>query len=299
VTELSQRVKNAFDEARLLLLVIQVFIGFQFRAPFEPLYTHLTGAARGLEAVGLVLLLTALLMLVAPAPFSTIAYPGENSSAVESFTSVMVGASLLPFAGALAVNLFVAASTFEPPYIAALLSVVFFGAATGSWYVWPWRHRVSGHSPRTASRQAALDERIEHVLTEARMIVPGASTLLGFQFATVLMEAFDRLPLALKELHLVSLSLVAVAIIVLIAPAAYHRLAEKGGESERVVRFATKCILVALVPLGVGIALETFIVMRAADSPRAWTIVVPALTLLAASWLWFGYPLLRRRAHER
>jgi hypothetical protein len=66
VTELSQRVKNAFDEARLLLLVIQVFIGFQFRAPFEPLFTRLTGAARGLEAVGLVLLLTALLMLVAP-----------------------------------------------------------------------------------------------------------------------------------------------------------------------------------------------------------------------------------------
>lgn len=37
---------------------------------------------------------------------------------------------------------------------------------------------------------------MEEVLTECRMVLPGAQALLGFQLAIVLMEAFDRLPVS-------------------------------------------------------------------------------------------------------
>ena len=46
-----------------------------------------------------------------------------------------------------------------------------------------------------------LHVKIEQMLTEARVILPGAQALLGFQLAVVLTQAFDRLPPSSKTLH--------------------------------------------------------------------------------------------------
>jgi len=53
---------------------------------------------------------------------------------------------------------------------------------------------------------------------------PGAQALLGFQFAVMLVDGFDQLPASSQYLHLVSLVAVALSTVLLIAPAAYHRL---------------------------------------------------------------------------
>ena len=41
---------------------------------------------------------------------------------------------------------------------------------------------------------APLHSRIEQMLTEARVILPGAQALLGFQLAIVLTDTFEKLP---------------------------------------------------------------------------------------------------------
>ena len=38
-----------------------------------------------------------------------------------------------------------------------------------------------------------LDVQVDQLLTEARLIIPGAQALLGFQFAVTLMQAFCRI----------------------------------------------------------------------------------------------------------
>ena len=64
------------------------------------------------------------------------------------------------------------------------------------------------------------------------MVLPGAQALLGFQLIAMLMENFEKLPSASQYLHLVSLFLIAVSIILLIAPAAYQRRVEEGEDTD-------------------------------------------------------------------
>ena len=43
-------------------------------------------------------------------------------------------------------------------------------------------------------RADTLQAKIEQLLTEARVVLPGAQALFGFQLAIVLTRAFERLP---------------------------------------------------------------------------------------------------------
>jgi len=63
------------------------------------------------------------------------------------------------------------------------------------------------------------------------------------------MDGFEKLPNLLKYVHLISLCLTAVSIILLMTPAAYHRIVERGEETEHFHRFARKTLLAAMAPL--------------------------------------------------
>jgi len=64
---LRTKVKNALDEARILVLGTQVLLGFQYRAFFEPAFERLPPLNQGLELVGLLLLLVAMGLVLLPA----------------------------------------------------------------------------------------------------------------------------------------------------------------------------------------------------------------------------------------
>src|SRR5205085_2357339 len=85
----------------------------------------------------------------------------------------------------------------------------------------------------TLAMETPLDERVEHVLQEARMVLPGTQVLLGMQFQIILMDRFQKLPESSRWTHLASLGMGCLAIILLETPAAYHRLAVRGQDTER------------------------------------------------------------------
>jgi hypothetical protein len=51
---------------------------------------------------------------------------------------------------------------------------------------------------RTENQETPLSIKIDHMLTEARVVLPGAQALLGFQLIAVLTKPFEQLPPALK-----------------------------------------------------------------------------------------------------
>ncbi len=55
-----------------------------------------------------------------------------------------------------------------------------------------------------------VQTKVEHVLTEARVVLPGVQALLGFQLAAVLTDAFEKLPRSSQLLHLASLGALAL-----------------------------------------------------------------------------------------
>jgi hypothetical protein len=143
---------------------------------------------------------------------------------------------------------------------------------------------------------ADIKDKIKHALTEARVVLPGAQALLGFQFATMMTEKFDKLPPTLRALHLGSLGCMALAVVLLITPAAWHRIVERGEENERMHRLASAMVVAALVPIALGLSGDLFIV--AYQVLRSYAVAggmaLAALTLFLG--LWFGLTLSRRAA---
>jgi len=299
LAELSEQIKNALDEARLLILVVQVLLGFQMRAPFEERFAALSPPLAACHVLALALLLVAFVLFVAPAPYLEIAYRGDTSTRERTFTNVMLTIGLLPFIAALGINLFVVVTAALSASAAWTLSAAFVVAAGWLWYGMALAKRRTDHHKRTMTERTALTDRLQQVMTESRMIVPGAQALLGFQFTTVFTAAFDRLPHGVKLLHIFGMTAIAFATILLIAPASFHRIAEHGEDSERVVQVAARFVILALVPLSIGVAADVGVVAMQMELGRLTAFVFPAATIALSAAVWFVYPIAHRIRHVR
>ena len=119
--------------------------------------------------------------------------------------------------------------------------------------------------------------------------LPGTQALLGFQVVIFLMQAFDHLPKNLQWMHFGSLAAVAISAVLLIAPAAFHRIAERGEDSERFHRIASMFMLWAMFFLGMGLAGDFYVIawkVSQSYTVASWT---SGLLLLFFYGLWFGY----------
>jgi hypothetical protein len=129
------------------------------------------------------------------------------------------------------------------------------------------------------------------MLTEARVVLPGAQALFGFQLAIVLTQSFEQLPTAWMIVHATSLFLVAFAVVLLMAPAAYHRIVYAGEDSEDMHRVGSVLVTAATVPLALGLAGDVYVVVtKIIGSPTAG-LIAGSLALVLLIGLWHVYPL--------
>src|SRR5262249_5217556 len=129
-------------------------------------------------------------------------------------------------------------------------------------------------------QETDLTTRVKQVLIECRVVLPGAQALLGFQLIIMWMTAFSEIPQLWKVLHLASLTSVAICTVLLITPAAYHRLVDEGEDSERLHHITAKLLLWAMVFLAIGICGDFYIVCRMTRLSTALSSTL-ALGLLA------------------
>lgn len=139
-----------------------------------------------------------------------------------------------------------------------------------------------------------LKEEKANLVEEARMLLPGVQALFGFQTIAVFNDRFDVLPTFVKQTHLLALGLVVLAMALVIAPAAFHRIAEPGCVSRRVIRLSSQLITSALAPLSCGIALDMYVVIYLASGSEAASLggCIGALVFLLV--MWFGFPISAR-----
>lgn len=147
-------------------------------------------------------------------------------------------------------------------------------------------------------RGTKVTDKINHLLTEARMILPGAQALLGFQLVSIFMEGFERLPVTSKAVHLASLGLIGLTTILLMMPAAYHRIVEQGEDTEHFHAIASRILIIALVPLALGICGEVYVVVYRLIESTLLSIVFAVIVLAIFYELWFGMTF-DRRAQRR
>ncbi|MGZ3460385.1 MAG: DUF6328 family protein, partial [Archangium sp.] len=228
----------------------------------------------------------------------------EDTPGFHRMVTHLMGPVLLPFAAALCIDLFVAGEKALGRTCGLVLGLG--GGVVSLFFLYGLEGiQRRRHAPDIRRRQAMsnseqpegktkLGDKIRHVLTESRVILPGAQALLGFQFATVLVRSFDELPRSSKLVHLASLALVALSIILLMAPAAYHRIVERGEETERFHRFASSMVLSATVPLALGLAGDLYVVVRKVLGSVPVALTCAGACLVLCYGLWFGFTLARR-----
>jgi len=290
------KVKNALDEARILVLGVQVLLGFQYRAFFEPAFDRLPRLNQHLKLAGLALLLGVMGLTLLPAARHRLVERGEDTFALLRFTLNVVGLALLPFALALGLDLYDLGWT-RGPAVAVALGVATFAVAAGFWY---GIALVFGHRspPEEEGGEMKLEDKIVQVLTEARVVLPGAQALLGFQLAMTLMQGYESLPESSKDMHLAATCAIALTVIFLMAPPAYHRIVEGGEDTERFHRFASWMVLGAMVTLPLGFAGDLWVVVRKQFGSVAAAHLGAAAALLFFYGLWFVAMLALRARHR-
>src|SRR5207249_10943122 len=101
--------------------------------------------------------------------------------------------------------------------------------------------------------------------------------------------------------HLLSLGLIGATMVFLMTPAAFHRIVERGEDTERVHAFASVMILAAMVMLALGIAGDFYVVLHKVLHSQALALLFAGLAVAFLYGLWFGLTtaLKARRAITR
>jgi len=141
----------------------------------------------------------------------------------------------------------------------------------------------------------SLTGEADNVLSEARMVLPGIQTLFGFQLIAVFNERFSHLAETWQQVHLASLAIDAVAMALVIAPAAYHRLAERGRITHHFIDRASRFIAGGMLALAVSVVLDMALVTFMVVDHLGFAIAVSCVAAALFGALWFAWPLMRAR----
>ena len=137
----------------------------------------------------------------------------------------------------------------------------------------------------------SLTASVSHVVEEARMLIPGVTAFLGFQLVAVFNNAFaEKLTHDEQMLHIAAMFLTLVALLMLLAPAAYHRQTESGWASQGFVNLASRLITGATPLFAVGMTIDFYLLVRAVSGSNALAFGLAVAILAIAVVLWYVVP---------
>jgi hypothetical protein len=140
----------------------------------------------------------------------------------------------------------------------------------------------------TVERTSLKDE-MDHLVEEARMLLPGIQGLFGFQTIAVFNQRFADLPEPVRLCHLAALAMSVIAMGLVITPAAYHRITEPGQVSRYGLRLSSWLICSGLLPLAIGVALDMYVVILIATGSGNAALASCVAALLILLFLWIDF----------
>jgi hypothetical protein len=298
-----KRIKIALDENRMSIMGVQILFGFQLQAPFQKMFDALPDNLKYVSLVAFVLLTVAVALLIAPSAYHRIVSEGGIEASLErGITSLMDGALAL-LGLAVGLDLYLAGDQAIGGWAGPVLGLAFCLIAFVFWYGIELMHRAARPSKKEPPEPpehavTPLEDRVNFMLTEARVVLPGVQALLGFQLVVILTEAFEKLPATSALVHLAALAAVAMSIVLLIAPVAHHRIVYRGEDSESFLKIASAYLVAATVFLALGIAGEWYLIVAKILRSELWGIVGAAASAMLCLGLWHVLPLIARSKHR-
>ena len=291
---LAKRLKLSLDELRMQTLGTQVLLGFQLQSLFQPGFNRAVVEERIADGVALAAILISFIVLIIPPSQHRIVESWQASRRLlrisDRCAEIALGTMAAGLA-AIAVSLSRHCGASHPIGIGLTVGVL----ALLSWFGIGAALKRPAQSPLPEREPMDLHTRIDQMLTEARVILPGVQAMLGFQLIVVMTEAFERLPDLYRNLHLAGLALTAVSTALLLAPAAIHRLAFSGEDESRFHAIGTRFVTAALVPLAMAMALEICVGAWKLTDDTVGSAIAGVCTLLLMLGAWYVVPLAMRK----
>ena len=293
---LEQKLKIALDETRMSIMGVQILIGFQFESIVQSNFSALPPAGKACIAAAMLLMTLTCGILLLPAALHRLVEDGEATPRIIQHTTRAVGVALFIFAVGLGLDVFVAIERIMATPAGIFAGLGAFAAAIVLWYGWSLMRQTpkKGMDMTERSDPTPLPKKIDYMLTESRVILPGAQALLGFLLIAVLTREFAQLPDQLKLAHAFGIIMVALTVILLLAPAALHRVAFEGNDTPDVLRLGSQLVTLATVPLALGLAAAVYVAFGAITGRLDAALYAGLATLIVLTTLWHGWPLLLR-----
>ncbi len=147
--------------------------------------------------------------------------------------------------------------------------------------------------PKQQERQSLKDETLM-TIEEARMVLPGIQAIFGFQLIAIFNAKFDTLTHAQRLVHLSAMALTALAIVLIMAPAAFHRIGQRGWVSRELINIASNLLTAGMMALMLGLSLEFGLVAALILSDVRVGAVLGAVLFLVLLLFWVLLPLRHR-----
>ena len=144
-------------------------------------------------------------------------------------------------------------------------------------------------------RKERVDRELIELLNELRIALPGVQVLFAFLLIVPFQQGFADVTDLERIVYFLGLAASAIASVIFIAPASYHRINHRRGvaEKERMLLTSSRLAIVGTVFLAFGIACSLFVVADVLfGAGAAVAVAVATFGLIGA--LWFALPLLAR-----
>lgn len=140
MAEIEHKIKNALNEARILVLVGEVILTFQCQEVFRPSWKELTTSMRGVKVAAITLMLLALALLLSPASEHALVERGECTQDFHRRVSRRVTPAMAIFAAVFALELFFSSARIVDVNAAAVLGAAALAGCLALWYAYPLLH---------------------------------------------------------------------------------------------------------------------------------------------------------------
>jgi hypothetical protein len=281
------------------MLGAQILLGFQFQAPFQNAFSNLTSTEKAIEVAVLCIMVLVVGLLIAPSARHRIVEQGEATAGINRFITRTAMITLLPFAVGLGLDLGIAGVRVGGPWTGLAAGGFGGSLALGLWYGPLVRGRQEKTTMPTSNERTPMAAKIDYALTEARVVLPGAQALLGFQLAIVLTTGFAELPQPAKLMHGVALGFITLATVLLIAPAAYHRIVYDGDDVPEFYKVTSCLLLVSTLFLALGLTADIHVVAGKITQSQLMANACAVGTALSLFGLWHAWPWWQRRRQVR
>lgn len=288
--DLTARLKISLDELRMQVLGAQVLLGFQFQCLFQPGFDRASSSERIADSASLAAILISFATLLIPPTRHRLVEAGNASRGLLVLSNHSAEAALVTMSLAFGCIAF-SIATHEQAHQAVAIAIGTTAVALLSWFGFALAFARPAQRRLPELEIVDLHTKIDQMLTEARVILPGVQAMLGFQLIVVMTQAFDRLQPGYQHLHFFGLAMTGLSVVLLIAPAAVHRLTFSGDDSSRFHQIGAALVTAALIPLSLAIAAEICIAAWKISATVWVSTAAGVVTLCLLLTVWYAIPL--------